>query len=290
MLAAIRTNFAGPGHPSSIRYNVAMSVAGEHAAVSADGTPIAFWRSGDGPLLVAVHGGTSDHTRWAPVLGSLEARLTVCAVDRRGRGGSGDGADYAIEREFEDVVAVVEALGEPLTLLGHSYGAICALEAALVTGLVTRLILYEPPLPTEIEIYAPGVIDRLEELLEGGDREAVVTTFMAEVVRVPAAERALLRSLPGWQARLATAHTLVRETRAHEGYRFDPERWRAFSTPTLLLLGADSPPFLAAATHLLAATLADAQLRLLAGQQHAAMDTAPELFAQEILRFASLRR
>jgi pimeloyl-ACP methyl ester carboxylesterase len=262
-----------------------MTVGDELAIVSRDGTRIAFSRSGQGEPLVLVHGTSADRTRWARVLPELESHFTVYAVDRRGRGGSGDAADYAIEREFEDVTAVVDEIGEPVTLLGHSYGGICALEAALRTPLVQQLILYEPPLPVGVEIYAPGQLDRLQQLLDAGEREAVLTSFMTDVVRMPAEELEQYRSLPGWDARVAGAHTVVRETRVHDAYRFEPERWREFDPPTLLLLGGDSPPFFARATEVLAATLPHATLRVLPGQQHIAMVTAPTLFVEEILRF-----
>ncbi|HVW18068.1 MAG TPA: alpha/beta fold hydrolase, partial [Solirubrobacteraceae bacterium] len=210
-----------------------------------DGTRIAVWRSGRGEPLVLVHGTSADHTRWARVLPELEQRFTVFAVDRRGRGASGDAARYALELEIQDVTAVVDAVGGPVTLLGHSYGGICSLEAALRTPAVARLILYEPPIPTDVEIYVPGMIDRMDALLEAGDNEAVLTTFMTEVVRMPADEFAHFRSLPGWDDRVAAAHTVVREIHAHAEYRFEPERWRDFTTPTLLLLGGDSPPLFA---------------------------------------------
>ena len=100
------------------------------SATSKDGMPIAHLCSGEGPPLVLVHGTAADHGRWAPLLLAFEERFTVCAVDRRGRGDSGDSDDYAIAREFENVTAVVDSVGEPANLLGHSYGALCALEAA----------------------------------------------------------------------------------------------------------------------------------------------------------------
>src|SRR5687768_6369257 len=116
--------------------------------ISTDGTPIAYRRSGEGPALVLVHGTAADHTRWQSILPALEERFTVYAIDRRGRGGSGDAPTYAIEHEFEDVAAMVDAISGPVSLLGHSYGALCALEAALRTDNVRRLVLYEPPIPT----------------------------------------------------------------------------------------------------------------------------------------------
>jgi pimeloyl-ACP methyl ester carboxylesterase len=97
------------------------------------GTPVAYWRSGKGPPLVLVHRTATDHSRWRPVLPALEEHLTVYAIDRRGRGGSGDTDDYAVERDFEDVAAVVDSFGEPVNLLGHSYGRLLALGATLLT-------------------------------------------------------------------------------------------------------------------------------------------------------------
>jgi pimeloyl-ACP methyl ester carboxylesterase len=236
---------------------------------------------------VLVHGTSADHTRWAAVLHRLDSHFTVYAVDRRGRGGSGDGADYAIQREFEDVAAVLEAIGEPVTLLGHSYGAICSLEAARRTANVARLILYEPPLPVGVEIYEPGIIDRLQSLLAAGEHEELLTTFLARVVRVPPDQLARLRSLPTWQGRLASAHTLPREIRANEQYRFDPEQWRDLDMPTLLLMGGESPLFLTRATEVLHAALPDCTLCAMAGQQHVAMDTAPAAFVDAVTRFAA---
>lgn len=259
----------------------------EFAVGSPDGTRIACRRSGSGEPLVLVHGTTADHRRWARVVPRLEAHFTVLAVDRRGRGASGDASDYRIEREFEDVVAVVAAVGRPVTLVGHSYGGICAMEAALRSLAVRRLILYEPPIPVGVEIYAPGLIERMSRLLESGDGEAILTTFMTEVVRMPVEEVDYMRSRHDWEDRVASAHTVVREICAHDAYRFEPERWRGFATPTLLLLGSESPSLFAVATELLCATLPRSTRRLLQGQRHLAMETAPTLFADELLRYLS---
>ena len=257
-----------------------------HTVTSRDGTRIAFWRSGSGPPLVLVHGTSASHTRWAPVLGLLEQHFTLYAIDRRGRGESGDAPDYAIEREFEDVAAVVDALDEPVHLLGHSYGAICTLEAALLAWNLRTLILYEPPIPVaEAPIYPEGVIDRLQALLDAGDREGVVGTFMREVVRMPPHEFEVFRTLPAWSARVAAAHTLPRELRAHERYHFEVRRFENLRTPTLLLLGGDSPPFFKAAIEAVDAALPNSRVAVLPDQQHIAIDTAPELFAREVVRF-----
>jgi Alpha/beta hydrolase family len=106
----------------------------EDTVVTTISDPIACWRSGQGQPLVAVHATTADHSTWNPLLPALTAHFTVYAMDRRGRGGSGDGSTYAIEREFEDVAAVVDSIGGPVNLLGHSYGALCSLEKAHCPG------------------------------------------------------------------------------------------------------------------------------------------------------------
>jgi pimeloyl-ACP methyl ester carboxylesterase len=235
---------------------------------------------------VLVHGTGGSSVRWMPVLPALEQRFSVYAVDRRGRGQSGDAAGYGIEREFEDVAAVVDAIGEPVFLLGHSYGGICALEAARLTANIRKLILYEPPTPVEgVPIYPPGAIDRLQALLDAGDRESLLATFSQEIVKMPPHQFQRLKDSPAWPARLAAAHTLPRELRAHERYRFQPDRFTTLATPTLLLLGSDSPYFFKAAIEAIAAVLPHHRLVLLPGQQHIAMDTAPELFVNEVIGF-----
>jgi pimeloyl-ACP methyl ester carboxylesterase len=252
---------------------------------SRDGTQIACEKSGAGPALVLVHGTSADRTRWAPVLPALSEHFTVYACDRRGRGASGDGPAYAIEREFEDVAAVVDGIGGPVDLLGHSYGAICALEAAARTQNLQRLVLYEPPIPAGVPITPPGVVDRLQALLDAGDRDGVVTTFLREVPRALSDQLDRMRSLPAWQSRIAAAGTIPRELRAHDGYKFMPERFRDVRARVLLLLGGDSPPFFRAALERVQAAMPSARLVVLPGQQHVAIDTAPDLFAREVIAF-----
>ena len=224
----------------------------QETVTSEDGTRIAGWRSGEGPPLVLVHGTAADHGRWKPVLPAFEERFTVFAVDRRGRGGSGDSDGYAIDREFEDVAVVVDSLGESVTLLGHSYGALCALEAALLTG---------------------------------RDRNGVVATTMREVAGLPPEVVEHMRSQPVWQARVDAAHTIPRELRAVKAYRFDPERFRELEVPTLVLSGGESPAALRKAAQAVDETLPDSRIVVMAGQGHAAMDTGTELFTTEVLRF-----
>jgi pimeloyl-ACP methyl ester carboxylesterase len=261
-------------------------VSQQKSVTSKDGTPIAYWHSGQGPPLVLVHGTAADHGRWTPVLPAFEQHFIIYAVDRRGRGGSGDFEDYSIGREFEDVAAVVDSIGEPVNLLGHSYGAVCALEAALLTRNVRKLVLYEPPMDvTDEQINPPGVVDRLEALLEAGDRDGVVATMLREVAGVPPEAVEYMRSVPAWQARVAAAHTIPRELRAQEAYQFDPERFGDLRVPTLLMIGGESPDTFEEAEKAVAEALLDSRIVVMPGQGHVAMDTATDLFTTEVLRF-----
>lgn len=263
----------------------AQKQATEQSVTSRDGTRIAYWQSGSGPPLVLVHGTTADRTRWARLLPQLEPHFTVYTMDRRGRGGSGDAPRYSIEREFEDVAAVIEAIEEPVFLLGHSYGAICSLEASLLTVKVKRLILYEPPIPLGAAVYPAGVPERIQALVDAGELERGLEVFFREVVQMPDAEFGVYRSLPTWQGRIALAPTIPRELVIERTYRFQPDRFAAFDVPTLLLLGGDSPPVFRKVIDALGAALPASRVAILPGQQHVAMDTAPELFLREVLAF-----
>lgn len=247
--------------------------------ISPDGTSIAYHHSGTGPPLILVPGsGAANPVAWTAVIPKLEENFTVYAVDRRGHGESGDGHIYAIEREFEDLAAVVDSIGEPANLLGHSFGALCALEASLLTSNIHKLLLYEPAIPLPgVSIYPAGVIDRLEALLASGNREAVIVEYYREVAMLTHEDIEQLRSSPAWHARVATAHTLPREAHRFENHR----------TPVLFLFGSDSPPFLKMSTEQINSALPNSHIAVMPGQQHIAMYTAPELFLKNVLTFLS---
>jgi pimeloyl-ACP methyl ester carboxylesterase len=257
---------------------------------SRDGTPIACEHGGEGPPLVLVHGTTSDRLTWQLVLPDLQRSFTVYAMNRRGRGESvsGGGSTYDIEREFEDVVALIESKGGTVGLLGHSYGAICSLEGALRSSQVRRLILYEGtiPVPEGTELYSPEALDSVRSSLKAGDREGALTIFYHDIALISPEEIEMLRSLPIWAARVALAPTIPQEMRAFESYvsTFDPARLGNLRTPTLLLLGGDCPA-LERAAEALDAALPDSQIVVMPDQAHLAHRTAPELFAREVVRF-----
>lgn len=252
---------------------------------SKDGTIIAFWKSGSGPPLLVIHGTTADHTRWAGILPRLEQHFTVYAMDRRGRGESTDAPEYAIAREAEDIVAVLDHVGERAFVLGHSYGAVCALEAALLTDRIARLILYEPPLPTDVPMYPPGLTDKMQVMIDSGASESALELFVREVLKMPEADFAKYRTSPTWPVRVKLAPTIPREIAIDRTYHFDPARFAEFRVPTLLLLGGESPALFRRATEVLDSALTTATLVSLPGQQHIAMDTNPDLFLSEVLKF-----
>jgi pimeloyl-ACP methyl ester carboxylesterase len=216
---------------------------------------------------------------------ALTSHFTVLAMDRRGRGQSGDAGVYALEREFEDVLAVTTAAGPETSLLGHSFGALCAMEAALSAGNLRRLVLYEPGFPAGgMKIYPPGAREKLQALLDANDRDRLLITYFGEMIGMPASDVAALRKDPFWTTRMETAHTLVREM-DEDDYRFDPARFRHLAIPTLLLCGEHSPEILRAASEDIASALPHARIVVLKGQGHVAMTTAPEIFVNEIVRF-----
>lgn len=255
------------------------------SVTSPDGVTIAYTRSGKGPPLVLVHGTAEDQARWTPILRPLTEHFTVYAIDRRGRNGSGDAEAYALQDEAADLVAVVDSISEPAHVLSHSYGALCLMEAALRSDHLGKLILYEPPMPLKGDFYAPGSIDGLEAMLRQGDRVGVITTFLRDFLHLSPLELELVTYLPFWPGRVAAAHTIPRELRQIQGYRFQPERFSALKAPTLLMLGGDSPYYMKDTVEALHETLPNSQVLVMPGQQHNAISLIPDLFAREVLRF-----
>lgn len=263
--------------------------------VSRDGTEVGLFTSGEGPPLVLVHGTASDHTRWDALRGHLEPHVTVHAMDRRGRGVSGDGPDYAIEREYEDVAAVVDAVAEAVRsavdVYGHSYGGVYAFGAATLTSNVRRLVLYEGwPTAGPAPFLPPTeLVTRLEALLAEGDREAVVEAVARELANMTDEEIAAYRAQPSWPARVAAAHTIPREAATVRELSIDPAQVASITAPTLLLIGEHSSDW-ASEAHGLAEVLRTAHVAVLDGQGHAADALAPELVAEHVLRFLHEQR
>jgi pimeloyl-ACP methyl ester carboxylesterase len=253
---------------------------------SADGTSLAVWADGDGPPLVLVHGSLSDHTTFDLLAEALRTSVTTFSMDRRGFGASGDAAGYAIEREFEDVAAVVEAVaartGGPAALWGHSYGAGCAMGGTTLTSNVHHLVLYEPGLGIP---YPAGSIEAIEEAVAAGDVETALLAVLVGIVGMTKEEVGSLRSSPRWPTLLAGTPTVPRECRAEDNWVYRPGQFDGITAPTLLLAGSYSPPGLTKATHLAAAAIPNAQTRVLEGHGHLATRTDPAMVATVIRQF-----
>ena len=255
---------------------------------SPDGTPIAWWRSEPAdtpppdsrPALLLVHGATADHTAFRAVGPRFAERRQVIAIDRRGRGASGDRQPYAIEREYEDVAAVVDWLagqtGRPVDVVGHSFGGRCGLGAARLTRQLRRLVVYEgAPAPAGRAFHGPDLLARLDRLAAAGDLDALMATFMADVVGLSPAEVDAYRRAPTWPIRAAAAPTAIRELRAEAGRDAGLERLAEIRIPVLQIVGGDSPALFTDGTHELQALLSNGRVVSLPGQKHAAHHTNP---------------
>jgi pimeloyl-ACP methyl ester carboxylesterase len=258
---------------------------------SEDGTPIAVFSAGDGPPLVLVHGATADHTTWRTSGPLLAARHTTHAVDRRGRGASGDAPGYAIEREFEDLVAVVESLaavsGGPVDVVGHSYGGRIGLGAALLTRSLRRLIVYEgaPPPESGRGYQDDGLLARIEALVAAGDRDEALATFMRDIVGMPDVDLAAFRADPIWPRRAAAVETTIRELRAEVSRAASLEALASVRQPVLQILGGASSPVFGEATRALDARLPNGRVVTIDDARHAAHHTHAAAFVAAIEAF-----
>jgi len=262
----------------------------DQVVASADGTPIAVFRSGAGRPLVLVHGAAADHTTWRVVGPMLAERYAIAAIDRRGRGSSGDREPYAIEREFEDVAAVASELaaedGRPVAVIGHSFGGRVALGAALVSSAIGRVVSYEGAPPSAERPYQtldmPG---RLEALLEAGRREELLESFLREVVGMSPADLDAYRANAVWTARVAAAGTIPRELGAEASPAAGLEALARVDVPVLQLLGSESLPSFSAAVAALDGRLLRGSVGVIRGARHAAHHTHPDDFVARVSAF-----
>lgn len=245
-----------------------------HRVLSKDGTPIAFERSGKGPALILVDGALCCRS-FGPMpqlVPLLAPHFTVLTYDRRGRGASGDTAPYAIEREVEDIEALVKEAGGAAYVYGVSSGAALALEAAKRIGGIKKLALYEAPFI--VDASRPPAADDwrgVRESIAEGRRGEALKLFMT-MVGMPAFLIWLMRLMPAWPKLKAVAHTLPYDGALVQDYqRGEPlpaDRWAAVTMPTLAVAGGKSPAWMRNAMRALAEVLPHARHRTLAGQTH----------------------
>lgn len=241
--------------------------------ISKDGTPIAFDQTGQGPALILVAGAMTTRTAWPALAERLAPHFSVFAYDRRGRGDSGDNAPYAVEREIEDIAALITEAGGTAFVYGHSSGGALALEAAAQLGeKVQKLAIYEVPYNDAPEARRAwrAYIQHLTESLAAGRRGDAAALFM-QYVGIPAEQIEATRQSPAWPQLEAVAPTLAYDHTAILGQEASVplERAAHILTPTLSINGSASFPFMYETARALSQAMPHAQMRTLEGQGHA---------------------
>ena len=251
---------------------------------SSDGTIITFDRLGAGPPVILVCGGSVDRMSNAPLAALLAEHFTVFNYDRRGRGDSGDTAPYAVEREIEDIDAIITAAGGSACLYGSSSGAALALEATASGLPITKLALWEPPFIVGDSRPRPpaDTAKTYTELVSAGRRGDAVEYFMAKVVGLPPEFVAYARTQPWWPAQEALAHTLAYDATIMGDYSLPTERVASVTVPTLVLAGGASFEWIGETAQAIVDLLPNGQRRTIEGQTH---DIAAEALAPVLEQF-----
>ena len=255
--------------------------------ISKDGTAIAFDQSGTGPAIILVGGAFTDRSQ--PILTqlaeSLSPQFTVINYDRRGRGDSGDTAPYGVEREIEDLEALIKEAGGSAFVCGFSSGAALALEAAASGLAMKKLALYEPPfrIAGSSRPLPQDFAKHLSELISSGRRGDAAEYFMTQAAEVPTEFVAQMRNEPFWPTVEAVAHTLIYDTTIMGNDGSLPiERLTVITVPALVIDGGASPAWMREAARAVAEVMPHAQRRTLEGQTH---QVSPQVLAPVLMEF-----
>lgn len=238
---------------------------------SADGTTIAFERTGAGPAVILIGGAFNDRTTVADLGKALASNFTVYFYDRRGRGGSGDAPEHSSQREVEDLAAVIEHAGGKAHVFGHSSGAVLALEAARQGLPIGKVVVYEPPFAPHLA----GLLDRLRVLVKEDRRDEAAAVFLTEAGGAPAEMVAGMRAGPMWGWFTGLAHTLPYDVELCVTVSI--ESLATVSNPVLAIGGGDSPPSLTEPPKAVAATIPGARHVTMHGHDHGVLHYPGEL-------------
>ncbi|MEU8423376.1 alpha/beta hydrolase [Micromonospora sp. NPDC048835] len=250
---------------------------------SADGTPIAFERSGDGPAVILVGGAFADRNATRDLSAALAPDFTAFGYDRRGRGQSGDTAPYEVGREIDDLAALIAAAGGSAAVYGISSGAVLAALATAQGLPVTGLIMFEPPFQVGSHVgVRSDITPQLIELIAADDRDGAVATFLGDSVGLPAEQISGMRSQPMWAGLTAVAHTLVYDSIVTAGGRLPADRLGAVTTPTLGVDSTGSPQWLRDASRAAAEAVPGGRSVSLDGGYH---DVPPTTLAPVLREF-----
>jgi pimeloyl-ACP methyl ester carboxylesterase len=257
---------------------------------SPDGTQIAVFALGDAdaPPILLVHGTSADHRTWRVSGPLLAGRRRVLAMDRRGRGDSGDAPAWSIERELEDIAAVSEAVAAasaPVDVVGHSLGGRLALAATALTPKIARVVAYESAPGAD----RPGFDDlvaRLRARLDARDLDGLLAAFMTEAVGMPPPDLAAFRADPVWPLRAAAGATIVRELEAaRSAPAIGLDALGTVTVPVLQLVGSASPAWFRDGAAALDARLARGRLETIDGARHAAHHSHAAAFVAAVEAF-----
>lgn len=259
-----------------------------NTVTSADGTVIAFDRLGNGPPVIIVGGLLCDRAKTRPIAEELAEHATVINYDRRGRGDSSDTAPYAVDREVEDLAALIAEAGGSAAVYGHSSGAGLALQAAAQGLPIARLILHEPPyardLPEELQRareFAAG----LQTILADRRHDDAIALVMTDIMEMPPEMVEPMRAEPWWPAMAAMAPTIAYDSAVmgdSRGGGVPVELLRAVTAPTLVLAGGESAAGMIEIGRQMAEGLPNGRFMLLEGQEHV---VPPDVLAPVLAEF-----
>lgn len=256
--------------------------------VSKDGTPIAFDRYGEGPSLILVSGATATRAMEASFAEAISGHFTVYAYDRRGRVDSGDTAPYAVEREIEDLEALIEKAGGSAFVFGHSSGGVLALRAAANGLAIPKLAVYEPPFI--VDDSRPPVpddyVEHLDQLISEGRKGDALAYFMTAAVGTPEEFVEQLREAPFWETSERAANTIPYDGRVMggttSGKPLASSPWDSIEVPALVMDGGASEGWIRNGARQLAEILPDSGHVTLGGQDHGPAD---EVLAPTLAEF-----
>jgi pimeloyl-ACP methyl ester carboxylesterase len=265
----------------------------QKTVTSKDGTTIAFEQSGAGSAIIFVNPALADRTGSTKIAKMLAAQFTVINYDRRGRGKSTDTAPYAIEREVEDIEALIDSAGASAFLFGSSSGAVLALEAANRLGSkVQGLFMYEPPFI--VDDSQPPILDdfsqQIAEMVSNNRRSDAVKHFFGKGMGIPPIFVTLMRWLmPGWSKMVNVADTLLYDLTVMSGTQtgkpLPTGRWTSMTAPTLVMVGSKSEPFFHTGAQAFADLLPNVEYRSLEGASHGSVTMSPKDVAAAVGNF-----
>ena len=259
---------------------------------SKDGTTIAFDQIGNGLVVILVDSALADRSICVKLAKLLAEEFTVINYDRRGRGESGDIQPYAVEREVEDIEALIDAVGGSVFIFGSSSGAVLALEAASkLPAKVKKQVLYEPPFIVDDSRppMSADFVEQVKDLLARDKRREALRLFFSKAMGIPGIFITLMRFMPSWSKSKSVTHTLPYDLMimgdTQRGKQLPASRWATATMPTLVLTGGKSEAFFHTGGDALAEVLPNAQHRILKDQHHGSVVMSPNVVASEITQF-----